>query len=91
MNRRKKTGKRTRTSRYMHLWPELEFMPTLDHWPDRPVSFEPERSEVLAYIARGYRCDLHEAERIFQAARHARVIRYNPKTRLWSGRKGGLP
>ena len=95
MNPRRKTGKKprkkTRTSRYAHLWPELAHMPRLDHWPDRPAPFKPERSQVIAFIVDGYGCDLREAERIFQAARDAGVIRFNPDARQWCGMKGGQP
>lgn len=80
-----------RSSPYRHLWPELAYMPALSHWPDRMVPFSRERSEVLAYIAGGYRCALDEAERIFQSAKHQRVIRYNPNSRRWRGVKGGEP
>jgi hypothetical protein len=52
---------------------------------------DPERSQVLAFIVDGHRCDLDEAGKIFQAARHAGVIRFNPDTRLWCGAKGGKP
>ena len=95
MNPRRKSRKRTRrkirTSPYMHLWPELAHMPALDHWPDRPSSFDIERSQVLAFIAEGYGCDLIEADKIFHSARSKGVIRYNPNTRMWSGTKGGRP
>ncbi len=95
MNRPKKPRKRTRpkirTSAYSHLWPELAYMPPLDHWPNRPALFDPERSQILGYLVAGYGCDIREAERIFQSARHAGVIRYNPKSRRWQGEKGGEP
>lgn len=83
--------RRTRNpgSRYVHLWPELAFMPMLDHWPDRPAPFDPDRSEVLGYIARTCDCDQAEAERIFRSAKYGKVIRFNPATKLWCGTKGG--
>ena len=94
MNFRRNTRKRTRRSKsprspYKHLWPELAYMPALDHWPDRPMPFEPERSQVLAFIVEGYGTDLQEAGRIFQSVRDAGVIRFNPATRQWCGVKGG--
>ncbi len=93
MNRRtkprKRTTGRTRTSPYGHILPELAWMPALDHWPDRPSAFDPGRSQVLAFIADGYACDLREAGRIFQSARDAGVIRFSPETRRWCGVKGG--
>jgi hypothetical protein len=46
---------------------------------------------VLAFIVDGYGCDLREAGRIFQAARDAGVIHFNPEVRQWCGRKGGQP
>ena len=66
-------------------------MPRLDHWPDRPATFKRERSQVLNFIVDGLGCDLREAERIFQAARDADMIRFNPETRHWCGKKGGRP
>ena len=91
MKPRRKIHKRTRTSPYEHLWPELAYMPELDHWPDRPIPFEPDRSQVLNFIVEGYRCDLREAECIFRAARHAGVIRFNQLAKLWCGAKGDQP
>ena len=95
MNPWNKSGKRTRrrirTSPYMHLWPELAHMPALNHWPDRPSPFDMERSQVIAFIAEGCRCDLPEAGKIFNSARCAGVIRFHQDTRLWSGVKGGRP
>ena len=91
MRPRRKNQKRTRTSPYNHLWPELAYMPELDHWPDRPAPFDPKRSQVFAYIVEGYGCDLREAECIFRAARHAGAIQFNPTTKHWHGRKGGQP
>jgi len=73
----------------MHLWPELAHMPLLDHWPDRPLPFTHERSEVLAYLADRYGFDLVEAEKLFRSAKYAKVIRFNPATKLWCGIKGG--
>lgn len=95
MNPRRKTGKRTRqatrTSAYMHLWPELEFMPALDHWPDRSKPYDPEHSQVLAFIVEGYDCDLLEADKIFQSARSKGVVRFDSVAKLWCGVKGGRP
>ena len=88
---RKRTRRNPRTSTYAHLWPELAHMPSLDHWPDRPASFKPERSQVLAYLVDGYGCDLREAGRIFHSARDAGVIRFNSNTGQWCGTKGGQP
>jgi hypothetical protein len=93
-SQRKKTGRRSgpvKESPYMHLWPELAHMPALSHWPDRPEPYTPERSQVLAWLAEGYRCGLDEAERILHSAKHKGVIRYNSETRLWCGMKGGRP
>ena len=90
MNRRRQVRpRRISRSPFAHLWPELTHMPPLDHWPDRPKPFNPERSEVLAYMAEGFGCDLHVAAKIFEAARSKQVIAYNPETRLWCGVKGG--
>jgi hypothetical protein len=88
---RKRTRRRSRSSPYMHLWPELAHMPPLSHWPDRPEPYQAERSEVLSYIAQAYGCDLREAERIFQSARDAGVIRFVSNTKRWRGTKGGKP
>ena len=75
----------------MHLWPELAHMPPLSHWPDRPMPYLAERSEVFTYIVQAYGCDLREAERIFQSARDAGVIRFVSNTKKWRGTKGGKP
>jgi hypothetical protein len=88
---RKRTRRNPRTSTYAHLWPELAHMPPLNHWPDRPNPFTPERSQVLAFIADGYGCDLREAGRIFRSARDAGVIRFVSNTKRWRGTKGGKP
>ena len=88
---RRRTRRNPRSSPYAHLWPELAHMPPLSHWPDRSTPVEAERSQVIAFIAQGYGCDLREAGRIFQSARDAGVIRFNPKTRQWCGTKGGRP
>ena len=92
MSRRKKK-KQIRTSRspFAHLWQELANMPTLNHWPDRPKPYRAERSEVLTWMSDQFGCDLHVAEKIFEAARNKQVITYNQKTRLWTGTKGGRP
>ena len=49
------------------------YMPLLDHWPDRPPPFTPERSQVLVYIADGDGCDLRGAAKISCAAKTAQV------------------
>lgn len=89
MRSKKTSRKRGPSSAYMHLWPELEVMPMLDHWPNRPGPYRPESSEVLRFLADSYRCDLEEAARIFQSARSAGVVRFDKRTRKWVGRKGG--
>jgi hypothetical protein len=91
MKNHRRKSKKVRTSAYEHLWPEMAYMPELNHWPDRPEPFCPERSQVLAYIIEGYGGDLREAERIMRAARHAGAICYNPNTKVWFGQKGGQP
>ena len=88
-NQWKRTRRKPRESTFAHLWPELTRMPRLNHWPDRPSPFRPENSQVLAFIADGYGCDLQVAGRIFQSARDAGVIRFHPDTRQWQGTKGG--
>lgn len=88
-HRKRKRFSPAKESPFRHLWPELAFMPPLNHWPDRPNTYTPERSEVLIWLAEGYRCDLIEADKIFQSARGKGVVRYNPETRLWFGTKGG--
>ena len=92
MNPRKRRKARpVKESPFMHLWPELAFMPPLNHWPDRPEPYLAEHSEVLNWLAQGYHCDLVVADKIFQSARSKRVIGYDPITRLWRGTKGGKP
>ena len=94
MNLRKKARKKIqkpRVSKYIHLWPELEFMPNLDHWPNRPDHYRPEDSEVLRFMVESFGTTLAEADRIFHAAASKGVIKFNPITRLWHGRKGDQP
>lgn len=88
-SRSKKSHKIPRTSKYMHLWPELEFMPPLDHWPHRPELYRPENSQVLGYIGESFGMSLDEAEKVFDGARKRGSLRYDDKTGLWVGRKGG--
>ena len=88
-SRSKKSHRITRTSKYMHLWPELEFMPPLDHWPHRPELYRPENSQVLGYIGESFGMSLDEAEKVFDCARKRGSLRYDDKTGLWVGRKGG--
>lgn len=94
MNLRKKPLKKIkkpRISKYVHLWPELEFMPPLDHWPNRPEIYQPECSEVLRFLAESFDATLDESDKIFHAAVSKGVIKFSPATRLWCGRKGGRP
>jgi hypothetical protein len=88
-SRSKKSHRIPRTSKYMHLWPELEFMPPLDHWPHRPELYRPENSQVLGYIGESFGMSLDDAEKVFDCARKRRSLRYDDKTGLWVGRKGG--
>lgn len=94
MNPPKRSGKKIRTpraSKHIHLWPELELMPPLDHWPDRPGPYRPETSEVLRFLVEGFGMTLDEAEKVFGSARKRGSIRFNRNTGLWYGRKGGQP
>ena len=94
MNPPKRSGKKVRTpraSKHIHLWPELELMPPLDHWPDRPGPYHPETSEVLRFLVEGFGMTLDEAEKVFGSARKRGSIRFNRNTGLWYGRKGGQP
>ena len=63
-DRSKKIQKIPRTSKHMHLWPELEFMPPLDHWPNRPELYRPENSQVLGYICESFGMSLDDAEKV---------------------------
>ncbi len=90
-DRLKKIRKIPRTSKHMHLWPELEFMPPLDHWPNRPEIYRAENSQVLAYICESFGMSLDEAEKVFGSARKRGTLCYDLKTGLWAGRKGGQP
>ena len=40
--RSRKKVKIPRTSKHLHLWPELELMPPLDHWPNRQGPYRPQ-------------------------------------------------
>lgn len=88
-HRSKKTRKIPRTSKHMHLWPELDFMPPLDHWPNRPELYRPENSQVLGYIGESFGMSLDDAEKVFGCARKRGTLCYDHKTGLWAGRKGG--
>jgi hypothetical protein len=92
MNLRRKARKKIqkpRVSKYTHLWPELEFMPCLDHWPNRPDLYRPENSEVLRYLVESFGTTIEDADRIFHSAASKGVIKFNPVTNLWHGKKGG--
>lgn len=88
---RRKAKKPIRTSRspFAHLWQRLALMPPLNHWPDRPMPYLAERSEVLNWLADQCGCDSQVAEKIFEAARNKQVITFNRDTKMWSGTKGG--
>ena len=90
-HRSKKIRRIPRTSKHMHLWPELEFMPPLDHWPNRPDLYHPQNSQVLGYICESFGMSLDDAEKVFGSARKRGTLRYDNKTGLWVGRKGGQP
>ncbi len=75
----------------MHLWPELAFMPSLNHWPDRSRPFSQDQSGVLIWLSQEFDCDIETADKIFQSARGKGVVRFNPDTKLWCGAKGGQP
>lgn len=94
MNLRRKARKKIqkpRVSKYIHLWPELEFMPCLDHWPNRPDPYRPVDSEVFRFFIESFGTSIEEADRIFHAAASKGVIQFNPVTKLWRGRKGDRP
>lgn len=88
-NRARKRPATQRGSKHMHLWPELEYMPPLDHWPNRPGPYRPEDSQVLQYLADGFGMSPADAENLFGSARKKGVLRYDPASGLWAGRKGG--
>ena len=90
-HRSKKIRKIPQTSKHMHLWPELDFMPPLDHWPNRPDHYHPQNSQVLGYIGESFGMSLDESEKVFDCARKRGSLRYDDKTGLWVGRKGGQP
>lgn len=89
--KKKVRPRRVSRSPFTHLWPELAQMPPLDHWPKRPASFDPDQSHVLGWMAELCGGDIKIAGKIFEAARHKQIIKYNRETRLWCGCKGGQP
>ena len=92
MNPRKRKNHRPiKESPFMHLWPELAFMPPLNHWTDRSQPFSPEQSGVLHWLTQAFCCDIQTADKIFQSARSKGILRFNPVTKLWCGVKGGQP
>jgi hypothetical protein len=61
-------------------------MPALNHWPDKPVPYARERSEVLQFIkSLAPALSLKECERVMGCARALEVIRYHPADGLWRG------
>ena len=80
-----------RVSKYIHLLPELEFMPPLSHWPNRHKIYRPDDSDVLRFMVEGFQVTLDEAEKIFDGARKNGTIRFCKHLGLWCGRKGGRP
>jgi hypothetical protein len=91
IRRNKKKPIRASRSPFAHLWHELANMPPLNHWPDRPLPYLPDHSEVLNWLADQCGCDMQVAEKIFEAARNKQVITFDPDTRLWCGTRGGRP
>ena len=89
--RSRKKVKIPRTSKHLHLWPELELMPALDHWPNRPGPYRPQASQVLRFLVDGFGMTFDEAEKLFGCARKRGTIRFNRESGLWSGVKGGKP
>lgn len=81
--------------RRIALWLELRHMPPLSHWPDCPAAFDWSRSQVVSYIRRlmAKRAPLCEAIQGYELSHGKKidVIRFDPKTKLWSGNPEWTP
>lgn len=80
-----------RVSKHLHLWPELEHMPPLAHWPNHDQIYRTDDSEVLRFLVEGFQVTFDEAKKIFDGARKNGTIRFCKHSGLWCGRKGGRP
>lgn len=56
-------------------------MPPSDHWPDRPLPFHPERSEVCDWLA----AQPDVRQWLFRIVQDRRLIRFDPETKRWQG------
>lgn len=56
-------------------------MPPLDHHPDRPLPFHPERSQVCAWLIA--QPDIRQW--LFQIVQGRGLIRFDPESRTWRG------
>jgi hypothetical protein len=66
-------------------------MPSLSHWPNRPLPFRWKDSEVIAHIQHLAQCDIKEAERIFDRAKRKKVILFDDSQLTWAGNPAWIP
>jgi hypothetical protein len=59
-------------------------MPELTHY-DKESDFDPERSEMLQWIAEQLDCSLNEAGRVFRRAYAIGAIAYSRSKNTWQG------
>jgi hypothetical protein len=66
-------------------WPIVARMPSLSHWPDKPLPFTKERSEVLHFIRLQCQVSLDVAAQVFTSCSQNKIITFSKITRLWRG------
>ena len=73
------------------LFERLKMMPPLSHWPNRPVAFKWENSQVVAHIRRVAQCDIPTASKLFGTARMKKVLVFDHARHMWSGNRAWVP
>ena len=65
----------------------LKNMPALSHWPNRPLPWRLDQSQVVQHIKRVAGCDVESAVKLFGAARAKQVIVFDRKRLVWVGNR----
>ena len=73
------------------LFERMKMMPPLSHWPNRPVAFKWENSQVVAHIRRVAQCDITTAAKLFGTARLKKVLVFDHSRMTWSGNRAWVP
>lgn len=76
-------------NRYRCCWPIVAKMPPLSNWPDRSLSFDYGRSDVIQFIMQRCGIDPAAAVGIFHLAMGLGVIVFDAASKTWVGVKGG--